>query len=52
MISDYMGDLEITNPWQHLKPWQKTPYEKAHGRNIYKNNNGKYFIERWRRCLY
>lgn len=46
MISDYMEELEINNPFSHLKPWQKTPYEKAHGRNIYKNNNGKYFIER------
>lgn len=46
MITDYMEDLEITNPFSHLKPWQKTPYEKQHGRNIYKNNNGKYFIEK------
>ena len=46
MISDYMEDLEIENPFSYLKPWQKTPYEKAHGRNIYKNNQGKYFIEK------
>ena len=46
MISDYMEDLEITNPFAHLKPWQKTPYEKQHGRNIYKNAQGKYFIEK------
>ena len=46
MITDYMEDLEIENPFSHLKPWQKTPYEKQHGRNIYKNNNGKYFIEK------
>ena len=46
MISDYMEDLEIINPFSHLKPWQKTPYEKAHGKNIYKNSNGRYFIEK------
>ena len=46
MISDYMQDLEIINPFSHLKPWQKTPYEKAHGKNIYKNTNGRYFIEK------
>ena len=46
MISDYMEDLEIENPFSHLKPWQKTPYEKAHGRNIYKTNHGKYYIEK------
>ena len=46
MISDYMEDLEIENPFSHLKPWQKTPYEKQHGRNIYKNNQGKYYIEK------
>ena len=33
MITDYMEDLEVENPFSHLKPWQKTPYEKAHGRN-------------------
>lgn len=44
MISDYMEDLEIDNPFSHLKPWQKTPYEKQHGKNIYKNSQGKYYI--------
>ena len=46
MISNYMRDLEITNPFSHLKPWQKTPYEKAHGKNIYKTSQGKYKIEK------
>ena len=46
MITDYMEDLEISNPWSHLKPWQKTPYEKARGKNIHKNQNGKYYIEK------
>lgn len=46
MISDYMEDLEITNPFSHLKPWQKTPYEKQHGKNIYKNAQGKYYVQK------
>ena len=46
MISDYMENLKIDNPFSHLKPWQKTPYEKHHGRNIYKNSQGKYYIQR------
>ena len=46
MISDYMEDLKIYNPFSQLKPWQKTPYEKIHGKNIYKNSQGKYYIEK------
>ena len=46
MITDYREDLDFNNPFSHLKPWQKTPYEKQHGRNIYKNSQGKYFIEK------
>ena len=46
MISDYMEDLEIHNPFSHLKPSQKTPYEKAHGKYITKTANGKYVLYR------
>ena len=46
MISDYMGDLEINNPFSHLKPSQKTPYEKQHGKYITKTANGKYVLYR------
>lgn len=48
MITDYMEDLDFDNPFSHLKPWQKTPYEKQHGKNIYKNAQGKYYIQRIR----
>ena len=46
MISDYMEDLEINNPFSHLKPSQKTPYEKAHGKYITKSSTGKYVLYR------
>ena len=46
MISDYMEDLEIDNPFSHLKPSQKTPYEKAHGKYITKTSTGRYTLYR------
>ena len=44
MISDYMEDIDYANPFSHLKPSQKTPYEKAHGKYITKTADGKYVL--------
>ena len=46
MISDYMHDLSHENLYPGLKPSQKTPYEKAHGKYITKSADGKYVLYR------
>lgn len=46
MISDYINDMSFDNPYSDLKPWQRNPYEKANGKNIYKNNQGKYYVQK------
>ena len=46
MISDYMEDIDYDNPFSHLKPSQKTPYEKAHGKYITKTADGRYVLYR------
>ena len=46
MISDYMNDVEYKNPFSYLKPWELNPYEKANGKNIYKNASGRYYVQK------
>lgn len=46
MITDYMENLKVENPFTHLKPWQKTPYEKQNGKYIYKNGHGSYLVQK------
>jgi len=46
MIIDYINDMSFDNPYADLKPWQRNPYEKANGKNIYKNNQGKYYVQK------
>lgn len=41
-----MENIEYENPFSHLKPSQKTPYEKAHGKYITKTADGRYVLYR------
>ena len=43
MISDYINDMSFDNPYADLKPWQRNPYEKANGKNIY---NKRYYTSK------
>lgn len=46
MITDYMQDLSHNSLYPDLKPSQKTPYEKKHGKYITKSSDGKYVLYR------